>query len=336
MPQVAAASSRARAAALNQQGRLVTTLRTLPLVLSLGVAIAVAFACDAKGPGQPRYYQGTLCSASNSGALFERRIAPLLADDRPSTCNECHLSGVDLSMFARSTPCETFACLRDQGLVDLDDARNSQILSFIQQADPASPLITQDVVNQEYQAFLEWLDYNVSCGSAACANVSCGEPHLATCETAREPKVADVENAAEPMGCSDKDIEQLFLDSVYSSRGRCSPCHFDNWDKNDIGSPPWIKTGGTCNQAALATLRQIERAGYIDVEHPRRSLLLLKPLSDEQGGVVHGGGAKFHQGDSAFLNFTRFVEHYATCKGGPFDGGLENLIPDPDASADAH
>ncbi|HEX2878927.1 MAG TPA: hypothetical protein VHO25_05260 [Polyangiaceae bacterium] len=312
------------------------TLRTLPLVLSLSAAIAVAFACDTKAPGQPRYYQGTLCSASNSGALFERRIAPLLADDRPSTCNECHLSGVDLSMFARSTPCETFACLRDQGLVDLDDVRNSQVLAFIQQADPESPLITQDVVDQEYQAFLEWLDYNVSCGSAACANAQCGAPHQATCEKAREPKVADVENAAEPMGCSDKDIEQLFLDSVYSSRGRCSPCHFDNWDENDLGSPSWIKTGGTCNQAALATLRQIERAGYIDIERPRRSLLLLKPLSDEQGGVVHGGGAKFHEGDSAYLNFTRFVEHYATCKGGPFDGGLENLIPDPDASADAH
>lgn len=309
---------------------------SLPLILALASGLIAAFACDAKAPGQPRSYQGLLCSQDNSSALFAQRIAPLLADDRPSTCNECHLSGVDLSMFARSTPCETFACLREQGLVDVEDPQQSRVLSFIQQADPASPLITQEVIDEEYQAFLEWLDYNVACGSAACGNVSCGTPHQATCETAREPKVADVENATTPTGCSDKDIEQLFLDSVYSSRGRCSPCHFDNWDKNDVGSPPWIKTGGTCNQASLATLRQIERAGYIDVEHPRRSLLLLKPLSEKQGGVVHGGGSKFHEGDSAYINFTRFVEHYATCKGGAFDGGLENLIPDPDASADAH
>lgn len=308
--------------------------RGLPLILALCAGFGAAFACDAKGPGQPRYYQGQLCSMGNSSALFERRIAPLLADDRPSTCNECHLSGVDLAMFARSTPCETFACLRDQGLVDLDEPEQSRVLSFIRQANPESPLITPDVVDQEYQAFLEWLDYNVSCGSAACGYVSCGEPHQATCEVAKEPKVAEVENASTPMGCSDKDIEQLFLDSVYSSRGRCSPCHFDNWDKNDIGSPPWIKTGGTCNQASLATLRQIERAGYIDVEHPRRSLLLLKPLSEEQGGVEHGGGEKFHEGDSAYINFTRFVEHYATCKGGPLDAGLDNLIPHPDASDD--
>src|SRR6185503_16628220 len=109
----------------------------------------------------------------------------------------------------------------------------SRILGFIRQADPQSPLITQDVQDEEYEGFLEWVEFNAACGI---------------------------------QGCSDKDIEQLFLDSVYSSRGRCSPCHFDNWDRNTIGSPPWIKTGGTCNQASLATLREIERSGYIDVE----------------------------------------------------------------------
>jgi hypothetical protein len=182
---------------------------------------------------------------------------------------------------------------------------------------------------------LEWLDYTATCGAAACANASCGMPHPSSCEVADEPGVADVESAPTPEGCRDKDIEQLFLDSVYSSRGRCSPCHFDNWDRNDIGSPPWIKTGGSCNQASLGTLRQIERSGYIDVANPERSLLLLKPLSKEQGGVEHGGGAKFHRGDSAFLNFTRFVKHYAECKGGGLlDAGSLGVLSadDPDAS----
>ncbi|HXK20908.1 MAG TPA: hypothetical protein VNG33_24020, partial [Polyangiaceae bacterium] len=42
---------------------------------------------------------------------FHERIEPLLSDTHVSTCNECHLSGVNLSVFARETPCKTWVCL---------------------------------------------------------------------------------------------------------------------------------------------------------------------------------------------------------------------------------
>ena len=283
--------------------------------LWLAMAFAAALACD--GPTQPRYYQGTLCSESAAGDLFQQRIAPLLADDRPSSCNECHLSGVDLSMFVRDTPCETMACLKELGWVDYGDPEASKILTFIERANPQSPLITQNVIDQEYEGFLDWVKFSAACDETACGGVTCGTEHDTFCDTAEEPELEQLQSEPQPTGCSDRDIEQLFLDSVYSSRGRCFPCHFDNWEQNNIGSPMWLHTSGTCNQASLATLREIERSGYINVENPQRSLLLLKPLAEDEGGVEHGGGDKFHtDGDSAYFNFLRFLEHYSECKRG--------------------
>ena len=53
-------------------------------------------------------------SSRSSRAVFERRILPLLTAKNPSTCAECHLSGVDLKDYIRPTESETFAGLREQ------------------------------------------------------------------------------------------------------------------------------------------------------------------------------------------------------------------------------
>jgi hypothetical protein len=243
-----------------------------------------------------------------------------LADDRPSSCNECHLSGIDLSIFVGDTPCATMACMIEQDMVDLESPEHSRILSWIRRADPASPLITPEVIDQEYEGVLEWIEFNAACGSAACGNAVCQKPQDPFCETVAEPELEEFLAQPAAEDCSDKAIEQYFLDNVYRTRGRCYPCHFDSWDRNTIGSPVWIHTGGTCNQASLATLREIERKGYIDLDHPERSLLLEKPLALR---VEHGGATKFHESDDdyAYLSFKRFVEHYASCKGRPHDGG---------------
>ena len=68
---------------------------------TLGVLLAIAgtlAACEAEEDKPP------MCDES-PGALYERRIAPLLADDQPKTCNQCHLAGVDLSKFVRDDAC---------------------------------------------------------------------------------------------------------------------------------------------------------------------------------------------------------------------------------------
>lgn len=289
------------------------------LALSLALALGVVLACSDDDTVQPGTFQGQLCSETSAGKQFDDRIAPLLRDDRPSSCNECHLSGIDLSLFVSGNPCDTMACMVDQGLVDLKAPEDSLILSWIERANPASPLITQDVIDEEYGGVLDWIRYNAACGQEVCAGAVCSHTQDAFCGAALEPKLEDLAGKNDyPTGCTDLDLEQLFLDSVYRSRGRCSPCHFDNWEKNTIGSPPWIHTAGDCNSASLATLREIERRGYIDIDDPDHSLLILKPLAVSEGGLEHGGDDKFHGGanDTALINFTHFVEHYAACKRG--------------------
>ncbi len=263
-------------------------------------------------------YAGVDCDGLSAGDLFDRRIAPLMAEDRPKSCNQCHLSGVDYGSFIRGTPCETMSCLVDQGMVNLDTPKDSKILSWIERADPASSLITEQVIAEEYDAFLDWSQFSAACGQQVCGDATCDPPSDAPCcDTVAEPSYEDAQKALEQTeGCSDLEIEQLFRDSVYSSRGRCYACHFDYAAAEIAGNPPpWIRTGGNCNEASLATLREVEKRGFIDVEHPDESLLLLKPLAEDEGGLPHGGGDKFHaEDDSAYANISRFIEHYAACK----------------------
>lgn len=63
--------------------------------------------------------------------LYERRIAPLFQDERPQSCSQCHLTGLNLELFARETACESMACLVQRGLVNEQDPDASLLLSWI-------------------------------------------------------------------------------------------------------------------------------------------------------------------------------------------------------------
>jgi hypothetical protein len=68
----------------------------------------------------------------------------------------------------------------------------------------------------------------------------------------------------------------------------------------------------------LATYLRVQSAGYINVTVPARSLLLTKPLPEAEGGVPHGGHAKFaDQQDSAYQAFLYFIERYSACEADP-------------------
>lgn len=275
------------------------TVLTVLMATSLG-----APSCSSGGP---------TCKSSGQ---FEERIQPLFEADQPNTCGQCHLSGVDLGMFARSSPCESMACLIENKLVDLDAPEKSKVLSFIGQAEPDSDLITDEVIQQEHDAFLEWIELEAKCRE--CSHSRCGDADAPFCESAGEP--GEYDPADDPGDCQDKTLEQLFLDTVYASRGRCSPCHFEKKeDPFGLNPPPpkWIHQSGSCEAASLATLRHVERAGYINVDDPSKSLLILKPLSVDDGGLEHGGADKFHASDDpVYLNILYFVERYAECKNG--------------------
>jgi hypothetical protein len=289
----------------------VTTSPRLPwLSLTLAMLIAgVAASCSSKddSAAQPSELS---CEVKPSQA-FHDRIEPLLADDNVSTCNQCHLSGVNLSAFVRETPCKTLACLIDQGLLDLEVPRESTILDWIKRATPDNQLITQDVIRAEHDGFLEWIEANAACPDA-CAGVACGSPAQGPrCANAKVPELPP-----EPAeGCTDSQLEQAFYDQVYAWRGRCYPCHFDTELDADPDAPRWLSAKGNCETGSVASLKRMLALGLIDTASPEESLLLLKPLDTAQGGVMHGGGNKFQgRSDPAYVSFLQFIDHYAACQ----------------------
>jgi hypothetical protein len=245
------------------------------------------------------------CSAAPSD-LFTQRIGPLLASDRPKTCNTCHLSGVDLQMFVQETPCQTMACLEMRGLVDLADPQRSTILQWIARADPDSPLIDPQVIDEEYAAFLAWIEASAACGLCYTGDTPCGEPVAATCP-ADDP---EADGFVDPGDCAPLTRETLFRHKVYAWRDRCYPCHFDN---KEAEAPKWLATG-SCELGSLTTMRNVLDGGLVDLKNPGASLLLRKPLAESAGGVMHGGHDKFADvNDPAYVDFLAWIEREAAC-----------------------
>ena len=83
------------------------------------------------------------------------------------------------------------------------------------------------------------------------------------------------------------------------------------------------------------TMRRVVEWGLLDVDTPADSLILLKPLARNSGGLRHGGGTKFRSTeDPAYLDFRWWITYYAQCVNPALDGGLPDLEVDA-APADA-
>jgi hypothetical protein len=278
---------------------------------SLGVSLGLGVSCGQADTAMP-----AACGDANGTAIFDRRIAPLLSDDRPKSCNACHLSGIDMSLFVRATPCETMACLGDLGLVDLAAPEQSKVLAWIERAKPLSPLIDEAVVQAEHDGFLEWIAHNAECGRYECAGVVCGASQADPfCDVAQEPFMATGPER-DTGGCGELALERLFRDTIYESRGRCFPCHFSSEKEAAPEALRFIEQSGTCDSSSLQTMRNVVNAGLVNVEAPDQSLLLLKPLAEGGGGVPHGGHEKFYPGkDPGYDNFLYWLQRYAACQG---------------------
>lgn len=256
------------------------------------------------------------CDDMTGTELYEQRIEPLFASDRVSSCNECHLSGLDLKVFLRDTPCETMSCMVSRGLVDPATPDDSLVLQWIARATPQSSLITERVLAEEYQAFREWIHFSAECEE--CASVPC--PGVADagafCPKEPQPVTGYQPEDYDPTGCDNAALLQVFRTTVYASRGRCSPCHYNDHDFEDYQAPLWLDVTGDCEGASLRTYWNVLDNGYVDVDEPEKSKLLLKPLSEELGGVEHGGHDKFYSTteDQGYLNFAYFVNRYSECR----------------------
>jgi len=287
------------------------------LLLTLGLLLATA----SLGLGWQGLVgcHGYLCTDDEALDLYQQRIEPLLNSDRATTCNQCHLSGVDLSNFLQETPCQTMACMVNSGVVNLESPEDSLVLGWIRKASPDSALITDSVIEEEYQGFLAWIEYQAACGGQLCedAELTCGAPPSHTdCEIPVANVFIQMPSDA-PDDCRALSLEQFFADKVYAHRGRCYPCHFDSNLDPENPAPRWISTG-ECAIGSLKTLRNVLNSGYINVDSLFESVLLTKPLAEASGGVVHGGHDKFANAqDAGYLDFIEWLARYQRCTNPP-------------------
>lgn len=283
-------------------------------LLVFGVLAAAFAASCAGGKDEAAARVASAQCLSDAGGLYRKKVAPVLASDQPQTCNECHLSGVDLNLFVRADMCETRACLVDLGLVDMNDPDQSKVLGWIARAQPDSALITQAVIDQEYDAFKEFVEQIAKCGGEACPGVTCpATSDIQGCGTpAQEPDGTVV--IPPGTACDPATVETQFRDTVYVWRDRCFPCHFASQPGAAPGAPPWIDDRNGCNTGSLETFHNIVTLGLADPNDPTQSLILRKPLDVAQGGVAHGGGSKFDgMRDPTYQSFLSFLEYWIGC-----------------------
>jgi len=231
--------------------------------------------------------------------VFEKRLLAIFNSPEPSSCVQCHLAGVALKNYIRPTCEQTFASLRDQGLIDLDRPEKSRILALIQMGDgdKGASLIQQKTREAEYAAFADWVKR------------AAADPALRALPKAKPDEVAGPARPAEVVrhGRLDR-LVASFTNTVWAQRHRCMSCHTEGTTENrkhvEKHGPQvaWFKAGGP--EATLAYLRTTK---LIDVNQPEKSPLLLKPL----GEVEHGGGKKFLPGDQGYKAFRTFLEDYA-------------------------
>jgi hypothetical protein len=284
--------------------------RMLGVAAVLVVGAAVTSSCATEPP--EKIYD---CSDTGQNELYDRRIAPLLEEDRPKSCNQCHLSGLDFASFVRDTPCDTMACMVERGLVDLGAPDSSLILQWIDRAVPDSAGITDQVLAEERLGFVEWIESTAQCGLCSDNPEPCGEIDKTTVGACGAEPEIDAAIASDPGDCSARTLESVFLDTFFLERARCYPCHFEVLG-DEIPAPKWMAVGD-CESANATTMRRVIENGYVNTADPLRSRWLLKPLSIEYGGIDHGGGAKIHGFEEPiYRGMAHWLTRYAACQDG--------------------
>lgn len=260
-----------------------------------------------------------LCSATaargdDAARLFSDRILPILQSQQPSSCSACHFSGVSLRDYIRPTPAETFAGLRQAGLIDVERPDESKLLNFLSRSpEPPNPTLEQ-LRQTEHAAFRDWIRAAVR------------DPQLLSAP-ATEP--VGVELPLEVVRHARRDrVLASFVDNVWTEMARCVNCHSPERNRGKIAkfgqeyvdSISWLVP-----HDPAGTLVKLEETGNIDLDDPAESQLLTKPA----GLVKHGGGPKFQPGDVAYRKFLGFLTDYAAVRQGRYQTAVE--LPPPPA-----
>lgn len=239
----------------------------------------------------------SLLANDASLAIFEKRILPILQASKPSSCTECHLSGVELKDYIFPEQDKTFAALVKADMIDVKQPEQSKLLKFIERRPEKPSLITDKVRAEEAAAFREWIVAAVK------------DPQLLKAKSTASlgPQVSD-----ELIRHARKDrVLNSFAENVWSEVGRCAACHSPDKNQAQVKKfgdrVSWIKP-----RDMQGTMQNLLDSGIIDVDAPEKSLLLAKPLMQ----VEHGGGQKMLLGDRTYKQFRAFIDDYvAVVKG---------------------
>ena len=247
--------------------------------------------------------------------IFRQRITPILSAKRPSSCSECHLSGVDLKQYIGATQEETFANLRDGGLIDVKNPDASKILKFIARRPEKPSLVSAQVRQQEYEAFRAWIAAAVK------------DPKLAAARTGDAKLGPQIPDEVIRHARADR-VLASFIDNVWSEVGRCAACHSPDRNQKQVKEHgeqmSWIKLGDP-----QATLNHLLENELIGVESPEKSLILLKPTNQEK----HGGGVKMTVGDRTYKQFRAFLDDYAAAVKGRYRTAADLPPPSGEVSS---
>lgn len=223
--------------------------------------------------------------------VFEKRILPIFNAKKPSSCTECHLSGVELADYIQPTQEKTFASLVSAGLINIQDPDNSKILTFINRRPEKPSLVTDEVRKQEYVAFQSWIRAAVKDRELLTkkSNGSIG------------PQVPD-----EVIRHARKDrVMASFIDNIWTEIGRCAACHSPDRNQKQVEENGDVVSWIVLNDPS-ATLEYMVDNGLIDTDNTLDSRLLTKPTQQ----VDHGGGQKMVVGDRSYKQFRRFIDDY--------------------------
>lgn len=278
--------------------------------------------------------------------LFEQRIVPIFKSPDPSSCVQCHLSSVDLKDYILPSSKATFLALRDQGLINLADPKQSKILDLIAMGELDSDKLAERIHaktrQQEYEALTAWI--------SAC----CADQELVALKREDEGSRSGPEKPNSVIRHTRKDrILDSFERNIWSQRMRCFPCHTPSEidPDNPMHAMPaerhreFVEQYGQRMNIFKAspeeTLRALVNSSrktrgddlpLINTQKPLESLLLLKPMAKlppkgEDGKlgkpssalpVSHMGGIKMHKDDHSYKAFAVWLEDYAKSVNGGY------------------
>lgn len=240
--------------------------------------------------------------ASAAKEIFEKRLLPIFKSPNPSSCVQCHLAGVDLKHYIRPSHEQTFAALRDQGMIDLDRPEKSKILHLIGMGkdEPGAALIHRKNRAAELEAFAEWI------------KTSAGDPKLRDLPKTSAEERGGPQRPLEVIRHARRDrLLESFESTIWALRFRCMSCHIEGTEDNrKLVAKHGKRVGWFKKEGPEATLDYLAESGLIDVENPGKSLILAKPLN----AVEHGGGKKMIRGDQGHRMYLAFVEDFARIK----------------------